>query len=262
MRFPLADGTRVDRELTSSHFEWAVAMELYGTYGRMMLTRALTAAAHGDLVPLLRLAYLEAGLNPQTLKPIIAPTYSNAIDHGVDCRDYHYYDGTQQQRSDAFVASFERLAAQLPRIGGGVSTAGYHCIWWPGEQPPSTRPTALTNPGIPTFVIVATADPATPASQGRAVYSRLDDGYLITAQGGAHVVSGHGIACLDNLILNFLETGKRPVRRTTLCPHPILPPPCNWVRTPCPMPCSSRPWPASRTGHFASCASGWVRVMR
>ena len=222
VRFPLADGTRVDRELTSNHFEWAVSMELYGTYGRMMLTRALTAAAHDDLVPLLRLAYLEAGLNPQTLKPIIDPSYSNAMNHGVSCRDYHYYDGTQQQRSDAFVASFERLAAQLPRIGGVLSTAGYNCIWWPGEEPPSTRPTALTNPGIPTFVIVATADPATPASQGRAVYSRLDDGYLITSQGGAHVESGHGIACLDNLILNFLETGKRPVRRTTVCPGPVV----------------------------------------
>jgi pimeloyl-ACP methyl ester carboxylesterase len=221
VRFPLADGTRVDRELTLNLFEWAVASELYGTYGRMMLTRALTAAAHDDHVPLLRLAYLEAGMNPQTLKPIIDPSFSDAMLIGVDCRDYYYYDGTQQQRSEAFLANFERLDTQLPRVGA-TGLGGYRCIWWPGEQPPSTRPTALTNPGIPTFVIVATADPATPASQGRAVYSRLDDGYLITAQGGPHVVSGHGIACLDNLILNFLETGKRPVRRTTVCPGSVV----------------------------------------
>jgi pimeloyl-ACP methyl ester carboxylesterase len=194
VRFPLADGTRVDRELTLNLFEWAVANEL---------------------------AYLEAGLNPQTLKPIIDPSFSDAMLIGVDCRDYYYYDGTQQQRSEAFLANFERLDTQLPRVGA-TGLGGYRCIWWPGEQPPSTRPKALTNPGIPTFVIVATADPATPASQGRAVYSRLDDGYLITAQGGPHVVSGHGIACLDNLILNFLETGKRPVRRTTVCPGSVV----------------------------------------
>lgn len=222
VRFPLADGTRVGRELTPTLFQTVVSGELYGTNGRMMLTRALTAAAHDDLVPLLRLAYQDAMLNPQTLKPIIDPSWSDAMYFGVDCRDYHYYDGTQQQRSDAFLAETERLAAQLPRIGGGLSTSDYPCIWWPGEQPPSTRPTALTNPGIPTFVIVATADPITPASQGRAVYSRLDDGYLITTQGGPHVTFGRGFACPDNVILNFLETGKRPVRRTTVCPGPVV----------------------------------------
>ena len=222
VRFPLADGTRVTRELTSNLFQTAVSGELYGTNSRMMLTRALTAVAQGDLVPLLRLAYQDAMLNPQTLKPIIDPGWSDAMYYGVDCRDYHYYDGTQQQRSDAFFAQAETVGASLPRIGGALFTSDYPCIWWPGEEPASTRPAPLVNPGIPTFVIVATADPITPAAQGRAVYSRLDDGYLITTQGGPHVTFGRGDACPDTVILDFLETGKRPARRTTVCPGPIV----------------------------------------
>ncbi len=222
VRFPLANGTRVDRELTASLFQTVISGELYGTNGRMMLTRALTAAARDDLVPLLRLAYQDAMLNPQTLKPIIDPSWSDAMYLGVDCRDYHYYDGTQLQRSAAYMAQADQVAGSLPRIGGALFLSDYPCIWWPGEEPPSARPAALTNPDIPTFVIVATADPITPATQGRAVYSRLDDGYLITTQGGPHVTFGRGNACPDDVIYDFLETGKRPVRRTMVCPGSVV----------------------------------------
>ncbi|MCX6392981.1 MAG: alpha/beta fold hydrolase [Actinobacteria bacterium] len=222
VRFPLADGTRATRELTQSLFRGMVSSELYSTNGRMMLTRAFTAAAHNDLVPLLRLAYQDAMLNPQTLKPMVDSSWSDAMYYGVDCRDYGYYDGTQQQRSDAYLAQADQVGALLPRIGGTVFASDYTCIWWPGTQPPSTRPAPLINPGIPTFVVVATADPITPAAQGRTVYSRLDDGYLITTQGGPHVTFGRGIACPDNLILNFLETGRRPTKRETVCPGSVV----------------------------------------
>jgi len=220
--FPLANGKRAKRELSGSLFQAAISGELYGTNGRMMLTRALTAVAQGDLVPLLRLAYQDAMLDPQTLKPMVDSSWSDAMYYGVDCRDYHYYDGTQQQRSDAYLAQADQVGASLPRIGGSVFASDYTCIWWPGTQPPSARPAPLINPGIPTFVIVATADPITPATQGRAVYSRLDDGYLITTQGGPHVTFGRGNPCPDDLILNFLETGRRPVKRATVCPGSVV----------------------------------------
>ena len=222
VRFPLTNGTSVKRELTSSLFQAAVSTELYGTDGRMMLTRALTAVAQHNDVPLLRLAYEDAMLDPQTLKPIVDPSWSDAMYYGVDCRDYHYYDGTQQQRSDAYLAQADQVSAALPRIGGSVFASDFTCIWWPGTPPPSARPAPLVNPGIPTFVIVATADPITPATQGRAVYSRLDDGYLITTQGGPHVTFGRGNACPDDLVLNFLETGRRPAKRTTVCPGSVV----------------------------------------
>ena len=222
VRFPLADGTRVTRQLSASLFQTAVSGELYGTNGRMMLTRALTAAAHDDLVPLLRLAYQDAMVDPQTLKAIADPSWSDAMYYGVDCRDYHYYDGTQQQRSDAFLAQADLVGASLPRIGGALFASDYPCVWWPGDPPPSARPAPLVDKGIPTFVIVATADPITPATQGRAVYSRLDDGYLITTQGGPHVTFGRGNACPDTIILNFLESGRLPNHRTTVCPGPVV----------------------------------------
>jgi hypothetical protein len=66
-------------------------------------------------------------------------------------------------------------------------------------------------------VIVATADPITPVDQGRAVYSRLADGYLVTTAGGPHVTFGRGNPCPDNLVNDFLISGRRPTQRTTTC---------------------------------------------
>ena len=216
--FPLATGRRTNRQLTGDLLSAAVSGELYGTYGRMMLQRALAAAGQGDLVPILRLAYSDASLDPQTLKPIVDPSFSNAMYYGVDCRDYAYYSGTQAERSAAFLAAATVVDQRFPRIGGATFLSDYPCLWWPGPAPDPTRPAPLVNAGIPTLVLTATADPITPVGQARAVYSRLADGYLITTTGGPHVTFGRGNPCPDNLVNAFLATGTLPAQRETSCP--------------------------------------------
>ena len=217
VRFPLANGGRAVRELTLGLFETTTSGQMYGTYGRMMFLRALTAAGEGDLVPMLRLAYSNAMLDPQNLEPLVDPTWSDAGYYGVDCRDYAYYSGTKDQRSDAFLAAAAQTQALYPRIGGATFLSDYTCVWWPGSDVAAARPAPLVNTGVPTFVIVATSDPITPVTQGRAVYSRLADGYLITTAGGPHVTFGRGNPCPDNLVNDFLISGRRPTRRTTTC---------------------------------------------
>jgi pimeloyl-ACP methyl ester carboxylesterase len=224
VRFPLANGDRVVRQLTLGLFQTTTSGQMYGTYGRMMFLRALTAAGQGDLVPMLRLAYNNAMLNPQNLKPIIDPTWSDAGYYGVDCRDYAYFSGTQDQRSNSFLSEAAKVDAANPRIGGAIFLSDYPCVWWPDSTVATSRPAPLVNTGVPTFVIVATSDPITPVAQGRAVYSRLADGYLITTIGGPHVTFGRGNPCPDNLVNDFLISGRRPTQRTTRCPGAYVQP--------------------------------------
>lgn len=224
VRFPLANGQRVARELTLGLFQTTTSGQMYGTYGRMMFLRALTAAAQGDRAPILRLAYNNAMIDPQTLKPIIDPTWSDAGYYGVDCQDYAYYSGTPDQRSSAFIAEASHVDNLYPRIGAAAFLSDYPCIWWPGSNVTAARPAPLVNTDVPTFVIVATSDPITPVTQGRAVYSRLADGYLITTVGGPHVTFGRGNPCPDSLVNDFLISGRRPTQRTTTCPGSYVQP--------------------------------------
>jgi hypothetical protein len=66
-------------------------------------------------------------------------------------------------------------------------------------------------------VLGATADPATPVSNGQAVFSRLSDGYLVTQEGGPHVTFGRGVSCVDDLITDFLVNDQPPSKRETTC---------------------------------------------
>ena len=63
----------------------------------------------------------------------------------------------------------------------------------------------------------ATADPATPVGNGVAVYGRLDDGYLITQQGGPHVIFGRGNACPDDIVTAFLVKVRLTARSVRVC---------------------------------------------
>ena len=218
VRFPLPNGKRVRRELTESLFQTAVSGELYGTNGRQMLTRALTSAARDDYVPLLRLAYQDAMVNPVTLEPEVDPAWSDAMYLGVDCRDYGYYSGTPTERAAAWLAEGAEVGARFPRIGESIFLGDFPCVDWPDASTSQARPAPLVNRGIPTFVITATADPITPAVQGRAVWSHLDDGYLITTAGGPHVTFGRGEACPDDIVMRFIETGATPTQREIGCP--------------------------------------------
>lgn len=77
---------------------------------------------------------------------------------------------------------------------------------------------------VPTLVLGATADPATPVNNGISVYQHLADGYLVTQQGGPHVIFGRGIPCPDNLVTNFLVDDIVPANRENTCPGVVADP--------------------------------------
>ncbi len=222
VRFPLPAGGTERRELTLGDLETVASGQAYGEDDRMLLQRAIAAAGRGDLVPLLRLAYANLYLDPQTLEPIPDPTYSDAIYYGVDCQDYAYYSGTPDERAASFLADAATVAAAQPRLGSATFLSDLPCAYWPDARRDPVRPAPLRAEGVPTLVLGATGDPITPSGQGEAVYRRLADGYLVTTRGGPHVTFGRGNACPDELVRDFLVHGLRPRERESECPGTMV----------------------------------------
>jgi len=215
--FPLLDGTQVARQFSLSDLQTVVANLGYSEGDRMMMLRALAAASHGDLVPLKREFYVALGLDPTTEEPIPGSTddYSDALYYAVECNDYAIAGDTPEARAENYVRAGDQTDIDVPDLAS-IFYGDLPCAFWPGK-PPAERPVPLVAKGIPTLVLGATADPATPVDNGRRVFKNLDNGYLITMQGGPHVIYGRGNACPDDLVTAFLVDSKMPDKREITC---------------------------------------------
>jgi len=212
---PLPEGGFEEREFTLTDLETVAASQMYGESDRMMFLRALTSGASDlDIVPLARLLYLSLGLDPQTLEVIPDPSYSDAIFYGVECQDYGYPGNSPEEKADNYLQAGDSFS--IPRFES-VFYGDLPCAYWQSANSDPTRPEPFLAEGIPTLVLGATADPATPVGNGISVYERLTDGYLITTEGGPHVTFGYGNECPDVLVTNFLVNGKVPTQRETNC---------------------------------------------
>lgn len=224
IQFPLDSGERTPRPFALTDLETATAGQIYNETDRMILTRALAAYARDDnLIPLARLLYLNLGVDPQTLEPILDDSYSDAMFYGVECQDYGYFTGTSAQRADKYLRVGDTVEANIPRLAS-IFYGDMPCAYWRQAARKDYRPAPLVAEGVPTLVLGAVADPATPVDNGIAVYSRLADGYLITQQGGPHVIFGRGNACPDDIVTAFLVRDRAPASRELECPGVVVDP--------------------------------------
>jgi hypothetical protein len=136
--------------------------------------------------------------------------------YAVECQDYGYFSGTPEQRAEAYLRAGDNLDTSLPNFAS-IFYGDLPCAFWPHANPDPTRPAPLIAEGISTLVLGATADPATPLSNGQSVFSRLADGYMVTETGGPHVIFGWGLSCVDELVTSYLVDGQVPVQRETTC---------------------------------------------
>jgi len=104
----------------------------------------------------------------------------------------------------------------VPRIDGSIYT-GLYCALWPSAPKEAVQRAPLTADDVPTFVLNATLDPATPFQEGKTVYEHLANGYHIYVEGGRHSIYGFGEACPDDYITNFLVNGELPAEREIVC---------------------------------------------
>lgn len=216
-RFPLPSGGFDKRNFTLSDLEYVASSQLYGESDRMMFTRALAAyTSNSDLIPLARLLYIDLVVDPETLEIIFDPSWSDAIFYGVECQDYGYPGETPEERAQNYLAAVDPFETSIPRLGS-IIYGDLPCAYWPSASSDLTRAGYLLAEGIPTLVLGATADPATPVSHGMNVYQHLADGYLITTEGGPHVTFGYGNECPDAWVTDFLVNDAIPAERETVC---------------------------------------------
>lgn len=224
--FPLPSGGVAERSFLFADLETATASYLYSETARMIFLRALAAAeSRGDLVPLARVLYDSLYLYPETLEPVPDPTFSDAIYYAVECNDYDYGP------AEEIVRAGDEIDIALPRFAS-IFYGDLPCAFWPDDGFDPGRPAPLTAAGIPTLVMVGTADPATPIGNAQRIMEHLANGYLVIEEGGPHVIFGWGNTCVDDLVTAFLVRDAVPDQRETTCEgvviDPYLPlPPAN-----------------------------------
>ncbi len=213
--FPLPDGTVVTRTLGLSELETAAAGFLYTENERMLLQRAIAAASGGDYTLLARLFYASLGLDPVTLRPLLSSGYSDAAYYAFTCNDYRYFDGSPDARARAYLRAGDAVERAIPRMQS-VFYGDLPCVFWPRRGVPASYDPAPARE-IPTLILGATADPATPVEQGRAIARRLARARLITTLGGAHVTFNRSDDCPDRLVTRFLLDDVLPPQAETRC---------------------------------------------
>lgn len=222
--FPLANDGYAKRKFTLSNLEYVAASQLYEEGDRMMFTRALAAYnSRDDLIPLARLFYIDMALDPQNLDIVPDPSYSDGIFYSVECQDYAYPGNTPEEKANNYLDAADPFETSIPRLAS-IIYGDLPCVYWRSASSDLTRPHYLVADGVPTIVLGATADPATPVNNGIDVYQHLADGYLIIQQGGPHIIYGRGNECPDALVTDFLVNDIVPAERETTCDGQVAEP--------------------------------------
>ncbi len=214
--YPLPTGEKVQRMFTFNQWEFTTAYQMYSLGGRMLFLRALASAKQGDIVPMARLLHQQASLDPATGAYLGDSTFSDTMFLDVNCTDNSYYTGTPEERIAQVIEAGQASNGTIPRVDGSIYT-GLSCAYWPSSPKEVVQKQPLSADGVPTIVLNATLDPATPFNEGKTVFERLADGYHIYVDGGIHSIYGYGNECPDDYITNFLVNGELPSQRETVC---------------------------------------------
>jgi pimeloyl-ACP methyl ester carboxylesterase len=216
-KFPLPAGGFDNRKFSLSNLEFVAASQMYNESDRMMFTRALAAfTSKQDMTPLARLLYLDLGVDPQTLDVIPDPYYSDAVFYGVECQDYGYPGNSPEKKANNYLKAADPFETSIPYLAS-ILYGDLPCAYWPFATSDLTRPNYLFAENVPTIVLGATADPATPVGNGISVYQHLANAFLVTQEGGPHVIFGRGNECPDALVTDFLVNDVLPAERETAC---------------------------------------------
>lgn len=214
--FPLPNGEKAKGTFTFNQLEYTTAYQMYSLEGRMIFLRALASANSGDLVPMLRLMYLNTLIDPATFDYLGDPTFSDTMFLGVFCTDDDFFSGTQEERIAQSIEAGQASNGTVPRLDGSAYT-GVTCAFWPSSPKEEVVFEPLVLEGVPTFVLNATLDPATPFEEGQFVAQNLADGYHIYVEGGVHSIYGWGYECPDNYITDFMVDGTLPSEHEIVC---------------------------------------------
>jgi pimeloyl-ACP methyl ester carboxylesterase len=215
--FPLSNGEKVQRLFTLNMLDYTTTYQLYDFNSRWEFMRALASANTGDMLPMVRLYYDKANIDADTEKYVGDPNFSDTMFYIVSCSDDAYYSGTSEERSARILKEGQRFNGIIPRLEVGIVPYGLFCAFLPSAPTHPENHEPLKAEGVPTFVLNATLDPATPFQEGKSVFEHLDNGYHLYVEGGLHSILGWGFRCPDQYIEEFLLDGTLPESREIVC---------------------------------------------
>jgi hypothetical protein len=169
------------------------------------------------MVPLANLFYENANIDPDSEEYWGDENFSDTMYYLVWCSDDAYYSGTSEERSAQLMQEGQKLNGLIPRLDLDVMPLGLTCAFWPSAPTSPSNLPPLKAEGVPTIVLNATLDPATPFHEGKTVFENLENGYHIYVEGGVHSIYGWGQTCPDQYIEDFLVRGELPGQRETVC---------------------------------------------
>jgi pimeloyl-ACP methyl ester carboxylesterase len=214
--FPLADGTITKRKLTAGMLEADAFYALYGPDDRATFLRALAAGSRGDLLPLLRLAYYNLEIDPQTLIGAPDPTWYGAAYYAVTCSDYGEGTADGDETARQLIEKAKAFAPRAPRLLNSYYLERLACAYWP-KRGPSERPKPYGGGEFPTLILNADTDPITPVTMAQAVLDNAQNAYLVTMMGGPHVIWGRELPCPDEIVFSLMFDGTEPEAREQIC---------------------------------------------
>ncbi len=214
--FPLGSGETVKGKFTFNQLEYTTSYQMYSLAGRMIFLKALAAAQQGDIIPMMRMMYQNASIDPATFDYLGDSTFSDTMFLGVFCTDDQFFSGTPEERIAQSIEAGQASNGTVPRLDGSLYV-GVSCAFWPASPTEASKREPLVLDGVPTFVLNATLDPATPFEEGKFVADNLANGYHIYVEGGVHSIYGWGNECPDNYITDFLVDGTLPTEREIVC---------------------------------------------
>ena len=196
VRFPVEGDVFEDVPLTADDVGYLAFSSIYSAQDRMMFIRALASAtSRDDLIPMVRLWEMTYGSGGSTMMT----TAVNCLDNAIP--------GADAESELAAVTDAWEETSELHRW---FFESSLMCVYWPDVDRTQSPPDPFRGVGIPTLVIAAEGDPATPYSQGVSVFEELDEGYLLSVNGGSHVMFGRGISCIDTAVTDFILEGTEP----------------------------------------------------
>jgi hypothetical protein len=221
--FPLTDGSAAERVLTAGMVETNAFYALYSPDGRSAFLRALAAFAQGDSVPMLRLAYANLYIDPETETGFADPSWFGAAYFAINCMDYGDGAGTPEADAQRILAQARTLEPDVPHLFRSYYMERLVCAFWPSAGKPE-RPEPFAGGDYPTLILNSDTDPITPVTMAYSVFDNVRNGAMVVMQGGPHVIWGRGLSCPDKTVSQLIFDGTPPAAPLQLCRQDFLGP--------------------------------------
>jgi pimeloyl-ACP methyl ester carboxylesterase len=221
--FPLIDGSTSRRTLTEGMVETNAFFALYSPEARTAFLRALASAGRGDAVPMLRQAYANLYIDPETEIGFSDPAWFGAAYFAINCLDYGDGAGTPDADAQRILAQTRDLAPQVPRLLRSYYLERLVCAYWP-QTGQAKRPDPFAGSSYPTLILNSDTDPITSVSMAYSVLDHVQNGAAVIMQGGPHVIWGRGKSCPDVTVARLIFEGALPSVPVQVCQQEFLAP--------------------------------------